>query len=56
MDRQNALFSEVEGRSTQPEPCGFRYREEIVTKEEEASLVTSLGQLDLKPFEVAAGE
>jgi alkylated DNA repair dioxygenase AlkB len=51
MDRQNALFPEIEERPTQPELSGFRYREEIVTKEEEASLVTSLGQLDLKPFE-----
>jgi alkylated DNA repair dioxygenase AlkB len=51
MDRQNALFPEIEERPTQPELSGFRYREEIVTEEEEASLVTSLGQLDLKPFE-----
>jgi alkylated DNA repair dioxygenase AlkB len=51
MDRQNALFPEIEERPTQPELSGFRYREEIVTKEEKASLVTSLGQLDLKPFE-----
>jgi alkylated DNA repair dioxygenase AlkB len=51
MDRQNALFPEIEERPTQPELSGFRYREEIVTEEEEAALVTSLGQLDLKPFE-----
>lgn len=42
MDRQDALFSE---------PPGFRYREAIVSEAEEACLVTSLGQLDLKPFE-----
>lgn len=51
MDRQNALFAEIEERPTQPELSGFRYREEIVTEEEEAALVTSLGQLDLKPFD-----
>jgi alkylated DNA repair dioxygenase AlkB len=51
MDRQNALFPEIEERPTQPELSGFRYREEIVTEEEEAALVTSLGQLDLKPFD-----
>jgi alkylated DNA repair dioxygenase AlkB len=42
MDQQDALF---------PEPRGFRYREDIVTEAEEASLVSSLEQLDLKPFE-----
>ena len=42
MDQQDALF---------PQPRGFRYREDIVTEEEEATLVSSLEQLDLKPFE-----
>ena len=51
MDRQDELFPQMEERSTQPEPRGFRYREDIVTEEEEATLVSSLEQLDLKPFE-----
>jgi alkylated DNA repair dioxygenase AlkB len=51
MDRQGALFTELERRPTEVEPRGFGYREEIVTEDEEAALVASLGQLDLKPFE-----
>ena len=51
MDRQDSLFPQMEERPTQPEPRGFRYREDIVTEEEEATLVSSLEQLDLKPFE-----
>jgi alkylated DNA repair dioxygenase AlkB len=51
MDRQDTLIHEMEERSTQPEPPGFRYREEIVTEEEEAALVASLIELNLKPFE-----
>jgi alkylated DNA repair dioxygenase AlkB len=51
MDRQRALFSEVDARPTEAEPRGFRYREEIVSEGEEAGLAASLGQLELKPFE-----
>lgn len=51
MVKQGALFPETEERPAQPEPRGFRYREEIVTEEEEAALAASLGRLDLKPFE-----
>jgi alkylated DNA repair dioxygenase AlkB len=51
MGRQGALFTEKEQRSSEAEPRGFSYREEIVTEEEEAALVASIGQLDLKPFE-----
>ena len=51
MNRQDALFPEIDERPTQLEPPGFRYREEIVTEAEQAALVASLGQLDLKPFE-----
>jgi alkylated DNA repair dioxygenase AlkB len=51
MERPNALFPEIEERSTHPQPLGFRYEEEIVTEDEEAALVASLGQLNLKPFE-----
>jgi alkylated DNA repair dioxygenase AlkB len=51
MDRQGALFTDMEQRPADTEPRGFRYREEIVTQEEEAAVVASLGQLDLKPFE-----
>jgi alkylated DNA repair dioxygenase AlkB len=50
MDRQDALFPKLEERPTLLEPRGFRYREEIVTEEEEAALVVSLGELNLKPF------
>jgi alkylated DNA repair dioxygenase AlkB len=42
MAQQDAMF---------PQPRGFRYRGDIVTEEEEATLVSSLEQLDLKPFE-----
>jgi alkylated DNA repair dioxygenase AlkB len=51
MVKQGALFPETEERPAQAEPRGFRYREEIVTEEEEAALAASLGRLDLKPFE-----
>src|ERR1700733_6077984 len=51
MDKQDALFPKMEERPAQPEPRGFRYREEILTEEDEAALVASLGQLNLKPFE-----
>jgi len=51
MDQQDAQFPQIKERPTQPQPRGFRYREEIVTEEEEAALVASLGELNLKPFE-----
>src|ERR1700712_3994211 len=51
MVTQNALFPEMEDIPTESEPRGFRYRDEIITEEEQAALVESLGQLDLKPFE-----
>jgi alkylated DNA repair dioxygenase AlkB len=51
MDGQGALFGEMDERATEAEPRGFRYREEIVSEEEEAALAASLGQLELKPFE-----
>jgi alkylated DNA repair dioxygenase AlkB len=50
MGRQGALFGEVEERA-EAEPRGFRYRDEIVSEEEEAALAASLRALDLKPFE-----
>jgi|SRR6202789_2499099 alkylated DNA repair dioxygenase AlkB len=49
--REDALFPEMEERPTQLEPRGFRYQEEIVTEAEEAGLVASFGELNLKPFE-----
>ena len=49
--RQKALFPEMEERPAKSEPRGFRYRDEIITEEEETVLVESLGKLDLKPFE-----
>ncbi len=51
MPSQNALFPDLEKRSPQPEPRGFRYEEDIVSEKEEDRLATSLGELDLKPFE-----
>jgi alkylated DNA repair dioxygenase AlkB len=51
MVTQNGMFPEMEERPTAPEPRGFRYRDEIITEEEQAALVESLRQLDLKPFE-----
>ena len=42
---------EMEERSTESEPRGFRYQDEIITEAEQAALVESLQQLDLKPFE-----
>jgi alkylated DNA repair dioxygenase AlkB len=51
LDRQDALFNEMEERPAESEPRGFRYRQEIVSEEEEAALVASLGELNLKPFE-----
>ena len=51
MVRQNILFPEIEEESAKLEPRGFRYRDEIITEAEQAELVHSLQQLDLKPFE-----
>jgi alkylated DNA repair dioxygenase AlkB len=51
MVKQNALFPEMEETPTESEPRGFRYRDEIITEAEQAELVESLRQLDLKPFE-----
>jgi alkylated DNA repair dioxygenase AlkB len=50
-DRQDALFPGMDEGPTPPEPRGFRYQEEILTGDEEAALVASLQQLELKPFE-----
>jgi alkylated DNA repair dioxygenase AlkB len=51
MVMQNALFPEMEERSAESEPRGFRYQDEILTEAEQAALAESLQQLDLKPFE-----
>ena len=51
MATQNTLFPEMEEMSTESEPRGFRYRDEIITEAEQAALVESIRQLDLKPFE-----
>jgi alkylated DNA repair dioxygenase AlkB len=51
MDRQDVLFPEIDDSSLKFEPRGFRYRDGIVTEAEEAELVDSLQQLDLKPFD-----
>jgi alkylated DNA repair dioxygenase AlkB len=51
MSGQRPLFTELEQRPPQAEPRGFRYREEIISEEEQAVLVTAIEKLDLKPFE-----
>jgi alkylated DNA repair dioxygenase AlkB len=51
MVTQNALFPEMDESSTELEPLGFRYQEEIVTQDEQVALAKALGTLDLKPFE-----
>jgi alkylated DNA repair dioxygenase AlkB len=51
MPRPDALLPEMDEKPSPAEPPGFRYQTEIVTGEEEAELVASLGRLDLKPFE-----
>jgi hypothetical protein len=49
MVTQNALFPEIEEMHTESEPRGFRYRDGIVTEEEQAALAESLSQLNLIP-------
>ena len=44
------LFGDFETRMPAM-PAGFRYQENILSEEEEASLVASLDTLELKPFE-----
>ena len=51
MNSQRALFNDMEQQAAQTEPRGFRYRDDIITAEEEAALAAALGRLDLKPFE-----
>ena len=51
MSTQGSLFSLAGAAAADLEPRGFRYREDIVTKSEEASLVAALQQLELKPFD-----
>jgi alkylated DNA repair dioxygenase AlkB len=51
MSGQRALFAALEQRFPQAEPRGFRYREEIISEEEQAVLVTAIEKLDLTPFE-----
>ena len=51
MTTQTALFPEMQERPAELVPRGFTYRDEIIDEDEEAVLVQSLGQLDLKPFE-----
>lgn len=51
MDGQPSLFPEIDRAPQEAEPRGFRYREGILSEEEQAALAASLAQLDLKPFE-----
>jgi alkylated DNA repair dioxygenase AlkB len=45
------LFQEPGPEQEPLTPAGFRYRENVVTAAEEATLVAALQKLDLKPFE-----
>src|SRR5580704_3323612 len=51
MASQRALFTEIEQSLSAGEPRGFRYQEQIISEEVEASLAAELGQLALRPFE-----
>ena len=51
MVTQNIPFPDMEESPAESEPRGFRYRDEILTEEEQGALVESLEQLDLKFFE-----
>jgi alkylated DNA repair dioxygenase AlkB len=51
VDSQCTLFTEMEQSAPDAAPRGFRYRETIVSEEEEIVLAAGLQQLDLKPFQ-----
>jgi alkylated DNA repair dioxygenase AlkB len=51
MVRQNSLFPGLETKPEGLTPPGFRYQENVITGTEEAALVASLAELELKPFE-----
>jgi alkylated DNA repair dioxygenase AlkB len=51
MARQNALFPEGESKLERSTPPGFRYQENAISETEEAALVASVAELELKPFE-----
>ena len=51
MASQRALFTEIEQRLSAGEPRGFRYQEQIISEEVEATLAAELGRLDLRTFE-----
>ena len=44
MIRQNVLFPDMENEPAEPEPRGFRYRDEIITEVQQEALVESLRQ------------
>jgi len=48
---QASLFGRSQVRFEDLQPRGFRYEENFISSEEEASLLEALGHLDLKPFE-----
>ncbi|MGC2250648.1 MAG: alpha-ketoglutarate-dependent dioxygenase AlkB [Acidobacteriaceae bacterium] len=50
--QQNALFPEMQERPASSEPHGFRYRDAIITEDQQTALVESIRQLELKPFEL----
>jgi alkylated DNA repair dioxygenase AlkB len=51
MGSQQALFPSDGREMGQREPEGFRYQAEFIKSAEETALVSSISQLDLKPFE-----
>jgi alkylated DNA repair dioxygenase AlkB len=51
MSKQTDLFPDLERTPNSAAPKGFQYRENLITEEEESSLASALGELNLKPFE-----
>jgi hypothetical protein len=51
MSKQTDLFSDLERTSGTAVPKGFQYRENLIIEEEESSLASALGELNLKLFE-----
>jgi alkylated DNA repair dioxygenase AlkB len=48
---QKGLFAELESTQSPSMPSGFRYQDDIISEAEEATLVASIANLELKPFE-----
>jgi len=51
MSPQSLLFPNMHEAAPQPQPAGFRYRDNILSEGEETALAGYLRELSLKPFE-----